>query len=125
MWAAYERFLDRYHELEGQMADPAVISDRARYAQTAKEHGSLARQVKPYEEFKAIEEEMAQTEALLSTETDGAMQHYLEEELASQRQRHQTLRTRLEDLLLVEPSENFASIIMEIRAGTGGDEAAL
>jgi peptide chain release factor 1 len=125
MWAAYERVLDRYHELEGQMADPAVIGDRARYAQIAKEHGSLARQVKPYVEYKSLEEELAQTEALLNVEKDSAMQHYLEEELAGQRQRHQALQTRLEDLLLVEASENFASIIMEIRAGTGGDEAAL
>jgi peptide chain release factor 1 len=125
MWAAYERFLNRYHDLESQMADPAVIGDRARYAQIAKEHGSLARQVKPYVEYKSLEEEMAQTEALLGTEKDAAMLRYLEEELTSQRQRHQTLRSRLEDLLLVDPGENFASIIMEIRGGTGGDEAAL
>jgi len=125
MWAAYERFLARYRELEGSMADPAVIGDRNRYAQIAKEHGSLAKQVKPYLEYKSLTDEMSQTEALLVTEKDKAMQHYLEEELASQRQRQQALWDRLEDLLLVEPGENFGSIIMEIRAGTGGDEAAL
>jgi peptide chain release factor 1 len=125
MWTSYERFLTRSHELEAMMADPAVIGDRARYAQIAKEHGSLAKLVKPYMEFKTLDEEVAQTESLLHAEKEEAMRHFLEEELAGQRQRHDVLKERLEDLLLVEPSENFGSIIMEIRAGTGGDEAAL
>jgi peptide chain release factor 1 len=125
MWASYERFLSRYQELEALMADPAVIGDRARYAQLAKEHGSLAKLVKPYVEFKRLTDEITQTESLLGTENDADMRRYLEEELAGQRKRHGALEGRLEDLLLVEPNENFGSIIMEIRAGTGGDEAAL
>ena len=52
------------------------------------------------------------------------MRVYLEEELAGQRLRKTALRTRLEDMLLVEPGEDFGSVIVEIRAGTGGDEAA-
>src|SRR5207237_2946414 len=58
-------------------------------------------------------------------EADPAMRSYAEEELQALRRRQDALRGRLEDLLLVDPGEDFTSVIMEIRAGTGGDEAAL
>ena len=69
MWPVFEQSLNRYQELERQLADPAVIGDRARYTQVAKEHGSLGRQVKPYLEFKKVAAEMAQHEQLLAAET--------------------------------------------------------
>jgi peptide chain release factor 1 len=123
-WPSYEKSLARYRELEQLLGDPAVIGDRTRYAQLAKEHGALAKSIKPYLEFRKIMEDIDQTDSLLAAETDADMRHYLEEELVGQRRQQQALQTRLEDLLLVE-GENFGSIIMEIRAGTGGDEAAL
>ncbi len=125
MWPKYEQTLNRYRELEGQLADPAVIGDRPRYTQAAKEHGSLAKMVKPYLEYRKISEDIAQAEALAAAESDPEMKRYAEEELAGLRARHQALHSRLEDLLLVDPGEDFGSVIMEIRAGTGGDEAAL
>jgi peptide chain release factor 1 len=125
MWPKFEQALQRYRDLEGQLADPVVIAERSRYAATAKEHGALAKMVKPYLEFQAVSEELTQAEELAAAESDPAMHAYLEEELGRLRQRRQGLQSRLEDLLLVEPGENFDSIIMEIRAGTGGDEAAL
>ena len=48
MWPVFEQSLNRYRELEQQLSDPAVVADRARFTRTAKEHGSLAKQVKPY-----------------------------------------------------------------------------
>jgi peptide chain release factor 1 len=62
---------------------------------------------------------------VLATETDKDMRLYAEEELAGLRQRQMVLNSKLEDLLLVDPAEDFSSLIVEIRAGTGGDEAAL
>jgi peptide chain release factor 1 len=90
----------------------------------AKEHGSLAKTVKPYQEYLKLGTDLAQAEALLAAETDLEMRHYAEEELADLRARREALHTRLEDLLLVE-GEDFDSLIVEVRAGTGGDEAAL
>jgi peptide chain release factor 1 len=124
-WTAFEKFLTRHKELENQLADPAVIADRARFTQVAKEHGSLARMVKPYLDYQQVSREAAQTEALLTEAADPEMQQLVQEELAGLRARQQTLRSRLEDLLLIDPAEDFGSVIMEIRAGTGGDEAAL
>jgi len=125
MWTSYERFLTRSRELEAMMADPAVISDRVRYAQIAKEHGSLAKLVKPYIEYKTLDEEMAQTESLLRFFFKQKTAYEIIAGDWSSDVCSSDLKERLEDLLLVEPSENFGSIIMEIRAGTGGDEAAL
>jgi peptide chain release factor 1 len=124
MWPKFDEFLKRYHELEQQLADPAVIADRARYAQAAKEHGSLGKMVKPYIEYRKLSDELAQTEAL-AREEDAEIRRYAEEEAARLREREQALKSRLEDLLLTDPAEDFGSVIMEIRAGTGGDEAAL
>jgi peptide chain release factor 1 len=125
MWPALDQSLDRFRELERQLADPAVIADRSRYAQAAKEHGRLAKLVKPYLDYQQVSEAVSQAEALLAAEADPDMRAYAEEELAGLRSRQQALHTRLEDQLLVDPSEDFDSLILEIRAGTGGDEAAL
>jgi peptide chain release factor 1 len=124
MWPVFEQSLARYQELEAQLADPKVISDRARFAQVAKEHGSLAKVTRPYLEFKKLAQEIAQAEAM-KTGADAEMTGLIDEELVSLRSRQDALRSRLEDLLLVDPGEDFGSVIMEIRAGTGGDEAAL
>ena len=62
MWPALDQSLDRYHDLERQLADPAVIADRGRYAQAAKEHGRLAKLVKPYLEYQQINEAVSQAE---------------------------------------------------------------
>src|SRR5207244_1451920 len=112
-------------ELEQQMADPVVIADRNRYTQAAKEHGALAKLVKPYLEYRQVSEDVAHAEALVAAESDVDMRKYAEEELATLSGSKKVLAERLEELLLVEPGEDFTSLIMEIRAGTGGAEAAL
>ncbi|GIW79341.1 MAG: peptide chain release factor 1 [Gemmatales bacterium] len=125
MWETFETALKRHDELEKQLADPAVIADRTRYAQLAKEHGALAKQALPYREFKKTEADIEEIEALLESETDADMRAYYQDELQSLRQKQQKLQSRLEDLMLVDPEEDFDRVIVEIRAGTGGDEAAL
>jgi peptide chain release factor 1 len=121
----FEQQLARFVELEQQLADPAIAADPARYSAFAKEHGKLAKQVRPYQDYLAVQKSIAQAEALLASETDEEMRSYAEAELAELRVQLDVLRRRLEDLLLVDPGEDFDSIILEIRAGTGGDEAAL
>jgi peptide chain release factor 1 len=124
MWPFFEQSLTRYLDLETQLADPGVVANRSRYTQAAKEHGTLAKKVKPYLEYKKVLDDIAQAEALAATEADPEMKRYAEEELNALRARGDALRSRLEDFLLVE-GEDFDSVILEIRAGTGGDEAAL
>jgi peptide chain release factor 1 len=125
MWPALDKKLARFQEIERSLADPAVIADVARYAALAKEHGALSKLIKPYLEFQKVSEAVAEAEGLVQSESDPDMRRYAEEELAGLRQRQEALRGRIEDSLLVDPGEDFSSLIMEIRAGTGGDEAAL
>jgi peptide chain release factor 1 len=125
MWAAFEKPLARFRELERLLADPEVVTDHQRYAQLAKEHGSLAKSVRPYLEFERLTEDYNQAQSLAAAATDAEMRAYAEEELAALKAKLDDRRGKLEDLLLVEPGEDYDSVIVEIRAGTGGDEAAL
>jgi peptide chain release factor 1 len=125
-WPAFEQALARSQELEHVLADATVIADRVRYAQFAKEYGSLTKMVKPYLEFQKLTADVQHAETLLAaSDADPDMHALAAEELVTLRPELEVLRSRLEDLLLVEPGEDFGSVIMEIRAGTGGDEAAL
>ena len=125
MWPVFEQSLGRYHELEQHLGDPGVIADRSRYATLAKEHGALSRRIKPYLEYKSVLEAIGQAETLLAEASDPEMQQLVEDELASLRNSRDALQGRLEDFLLADPGEDFDRLIVEIRAGTGGDEAAL
>jgi peptide chain release factor 1 len=119
-----EQKLARFRELEAQLEDPAVASDPHKSAAVAKEHGSLRKVVLPYQEFLSLESQIKDSEAML-TEADAEMRQMAEEELTTLRPRYEALKDRIEDQLLVDPSEDFDRLILEIRAGTGGDEAAL
>ncbi len=124
MWPIFEQSLTRFQELESQLGDPVVVANRVLYTKAAKEHGALAKQVKPYLEYKKTIDDIAQAEAMAAAESDPEMKQYAEEELTGLRARREILQSKLEDFVL-SGGETYDSIIMEIRAGTGGDEAAL
>lgn len=123
MWPAFEQALSRHRELEGLLGDSAVIADRPRYTKLAKEHGSLQKTIKPYIEYLGVTKELDQAKSMLDG-ADDDMKALVDEELKSLTTREAELRTRLEDILLMG-GEDYSSIIMEIRAGTGGDEASI
>jgi peptide chain release factor 1 len=123
MWPAFEKMQARYIELESLLGDPDVIVDRARYTSLAKEHGSLARKVKPFREYLKLVDDLNQAEAMLDG-ADADMKAMIDDELAQLRPQKDALHTRLEEMLLSE-GEDYSSIILEIRAGVGGDEASL
>jgi len=124
MWPVMEQKLARFRELERQLEDPAVAADPHKSAAVAKEHGSLRKIVLPYSEFLALEKQIADSEGML-TESDIELRQMAEEELATLRPKRDALKDRIEDQLLVDPTEDFDKLILELRAGTGGDEAAL
>ena len=65
MWASFDKSLTRYRELEDQLADPALIADASRYAKALKEHGGLAKTVRPYLDYLKLVEDTRQAEALV------------------------------------------------------------
>jgi peptide chain release factor 1 len=123
MWPVLDQKLARFRELEGLLADPAVAADTPRFSAVSREYGAIAKLVKPYLEYRQLEQAIRDSEALL--DGDPEMHALAEEELAQLRPKHDALHAKIEEQLLVDPSEDFSKIIMEIRAGEGGDEAAL
>ncbi len=122
MWPILEQKLARYRELEGLQADPAIAGNPAKSSAVNKEHGSLSKVVLPYLEFQRLELAIRESEALLA---DADMREMAEAELVELRPQLAALKEKIEDQLLTDPEEEFDSLILEIRAGTGGDEAAL
>ena len=116
--------LKRFEELEQQLVDPDVLSDPSRVAAVSREHGSLARLAGKYRRFKHINEEIADTNSLLDGE-DLEMRQLAEAEIPTLKEDRETIWNELLDLTVGGEDANRTRIVMEIRAGTGGDEAAL
>src|SRR5262249_55010021 len=124
MFAALDQKLAHYHALEQQLYDPAVASDPVRAGAIAKERGALAKLVEPYLELLRLDTAIKDSEAIAASD-DADMRQMAEDELATLRPKRDALHAKVEDLLLVDPAEDFSKLIVEIRAGEGGDEAAL
>ena len=125
MWPTLEAKLARFHEVERLLSEPDIASDQAKATPFAKERGTLLKIVVPYQEYQQLDAAIRGAEEMLAAEADADMRAMVEDELATLRPKRDALRDKLEDQLLIDPSEDFDKIIMEIRAGTGGDEAAL
>src|SRR5215470_13890423 len=115
----------RYDELTQQLADPAVVSDSKRYQKTAKAHAELGELVEKFRQYKDLERGIAETRAMVREETDQELKAMAEEELAGLEARLSQCEHQLKVLLLPKDPNDERNVILEIRAGTGGDEAAL
>jgi peptide chain release factor 1 len=116
----------RFREVEAALLDPEVGGDGPRMSALAKERGTLAKLALPYARYLELGRQLSEAEALAAAETDFEMRSYAEAELASLRARQQEVGDLLRDLLYDQAAgTDRASVIFEIRAGTGGDEAAL
>lgn len=122
MWEKLDEKLARYEDLERQMADPEVAGNHDRYSVVAKEHGSLSRVALRYRRFRDLESKIAQAKEM---QADADLWEMAREELAELEPQRTSLQEELIDLLLVEPDEERDSVMLEIRAGTGGEEASL
>ena len=116
----------RYDELTTQMADPELVADSRRYQKTAKTHSDLSEIVTRYREYKDIERGIRDTEAMLrEADSDPDMKAMAEEELGALQRRREQCEVDLKVLLLPKDPNDERNVILEIRAGTGGDEATL
>ncbi len=119
-----EEKLARYEEIERLMLDPQVLADSQRVAALARERGMLARVVSKYREFKKINQQIAQTRQLLE-EGDEELRELAEAELPQLRQQREKLYDELIELTMGGEDSQRTRCMLEIRAGTGGEEAAL
>ncbi|MGB4701552.1 MAG: peptide chain release factor 1 [Syntrophomonadaceae bacterium] len=116
---------DKYQELTELLSQPEVISDTARYQKYAKAHADLTGIVTAYREYKSVLQQISDARELLAQEKDEEFRQMLTEELDSLQEQKESLEHRLKILLLPRDPDDDKSVIMEIRAGTGGEEAAL
>ncbi|HYA27253.1 MAG TPA: peptide chain release factor 1 [Acidobacteriota bacterium] len=114
----------RYVELEGMMSDPQLLGQQREYSKLAKERSDLEEIVCSYREWRKVEQEIQDNRQLLE-ESDEAMRELAKEELVALRQRKDELENKLKFLILPKDPNDARNVIIEIRAGTGGDEAAL
>jgi peptide chain release factor 1 len=125
MFERLDQIEARYDELTHALASPEVINDSAKYQKTAKAHAELSEMVEKYREYKDLKKGIAESRALLADEKDPEMRTYAEEELASLEGRVGKVEEELKVLLLPKDPNDEKDVILEIRAGTGGDEATL
>jgi peptide chain release factor 1 len=116
----------RYADLNTQLADPEVIADSKRYQKVAKAHSDLGEVVSRYGEYKNLDKNIQDTRGMLrESGLDAEMKAMAEEELADLERRLEDCSNALKVLLLPKDPNDERNVILEIRAGTGGDEATL
>ena len=116
---------DRYDELTRRMSDPEIFNDQKAYQQVAKEHSSLTELVTKYKEFKNVQQQKRDTEELLHEQLDDEMRNLAQAELDELKEKEHQLEQELQVLLLPTDPNDEKSVMIEVRAGTGGEEAAL
>lgn len=115
----------RCAEVEDQLARPEVLRDTNRFRELTREHAQIKPIVVKYEEYRKVRKEFAESEEVLKGEKDEEMREMVRAEMAVLRQRLEALDAELMMLLLPRDPGSGKNVIMEIRAGTGGEEAAL
>lgn len=115
----------RYDELSAQIADPEVIADQAHWQQYIKAHAELEEVVGVYREFKQVCAGMEEAKELLADKLEPDFRELVTAELAELEEKRAKLEQRLKLLLLPKDPNDEKNVIVEIRAGTGGEEAAL
>ena len=114
-----------YDEVERQLADPEVIADQARLIELSRRHAELGEVVRAYRAWRSAGEDLATARQLQREERSADGRVLLEEEIADAQARQATLEERLRRALVPKDPNDDKDVIVEVRAGTGGDEAAL
>ena len=125
MFDKLEDLVARLEELQGELSDPNVASNPERFRNLMKEQANLAPIVEKYQEYKEAKQTIEDSLMMLDEETDDEMRELLKEELSDAKTKVETTEQELKILLLPKDPNDDRNVIVEIRAGAGGDEAAL
>ena len=124
MFDRLDDLLIRYQEVMGELQEPGVADDQARFRKLMKEQSDLAPIVEAYQEYKNCKQNVDDSLAMLEEEDDEEMREMAKEELNESKRRIEELEQELKILLLPKDPNDDKNVIVEIRAGAGGDEAA-
>ncbi len=125
MFDKLEDLLIRYEEIMGELHEPTVTENQQRFRKLMKEQSDLAPIVEAYTEYKKCKQDIEDSLSMLEEESDEEMRDMIKETLSESRKRVEELENELKILLLPKDPNDDKNVIMEIRAGAGGDEAAL
>ena len=125
MFDKLDDMLIHYEELMLMLGDPDVTQDTKRFTRLMKEQADLAPSVEAYKQYKQAKQDVEDSLALLEEESDEEMREMAKEELSDAKKRIEELEQQLKILLLPKDPNDDKNVIVEIRAGAGGDEAAL
>ena len=125
MFERLDQIEKKYEELTQALLSPDIVNDSAKYQKTAKAHSEITPVVEKYREYKDLTSGIADSRAMLADEKDPDMRAYAQEELDKLEARVGGVEEELKVLLLPKDPNDEKDIILEIRAGTGGDEATL
>ena len=115
----------KYEELTKALASPEIISDSSKYQKTAKAHSEISEIVERYREYKDLQKGIEESRAMVAEESDADLRAYAQEELIRLEERLAAAEAELKVLLIPKDPNDEKNVILEIRAGTGGDEASL
>lgn len=125
MFDKLEDLLHRFEEILNELNEPTVTEDQKRFRALMKEQSDLTPLVEAYKEYKKCNETVEDSLSMLDSESDEEMREMLKEELNDAKKRIEELETEMKILLLPKDPNDDKNVIVEIRAGAGGDEAAL
>lgn len=125
MFDKLEDILVRLAEILNELNEPTVANDTARFQKLMKEQSELQPIADAYNEYKSCKETVEDSLMMLDEESDEEMREMLKEELSDAKKRIEELEQELKILLLPKDPNDDKNVIVEIRAGAGGDEAAL
>ena len=125
MFDRLEDLLHRFEEIMNELAEPGVTDNQQHFRELMKEQNDLTPLVETYKEYKKCRQDAEDSLAMLEEESDEEMRDMLKEELSASRKRIEELEKELKILLLPKDPNDDKNVIVEIRAGAGGDEAAL
>ena len=125
MFDKLEDLLHRFEEIMNELSEPGVANDQNRFTSLMKDQSDLSPIVEAYKEYKTKKQDVADSIELLESESDEDMREMLKEELNDAKKRIEELEDKLKILLLPKDPNDDKNVIVEIRAGAGGDESAL
>ena len=125
MFKKLDKMLERYEKLNELVSDASVIAKMDEWKAYSKELADMSETVEKYTEYKKVSQELADLERDITSETDKDMKDLMEEEILSCKEKLEKISSELRVLLLPKNPDDDKNVIMEIRAGAGGEEASL
>lgn len=120
-----EQLLERFKEVEKLLSDPHVLSDQKRYKELTQEHSHLSALSEAYNQLEAAKTQLGDNRKLLADESDDEFRQMIQDEIAQLEEQVPKLQREFDSLLVPPDPQDNNNVILELRAGTGGDEAAL